>query len=182
MYLRQCFCSSFTYDEHHCLHILQTNPNHQSCFFEQDIAPFAVLSTYDTMTQRYQPPAPWRSFEALADSALLPDGLTGPAMCKPVFDFDVSKIDDPKAAKRQLQQYLATMDMFKGRYRAMPLPPVHSAIPAIDEVISLPSSPSLHTPKLSTGPALPVSNDARGLYYNTLLHRLALLQIDSEGN
>lgn len=99
------------------------------------MAPFAVLSTYDSLTERYLAPAPWKSFSALAESALVPDGLVSPAVCKPVFDFDMGRIDNPQAAKQQLQQYLATMDMFKGRYRAMPLPPVHSMIPAIDEVM-----------------------------------------------
>ena len=72
---------------------------------------------------------------------MVPDGLSAPAVCKPVFDFDVSAIDDPKAARQQLHQYLATMDMFRGRYKAMPLPPIHTTIPAIDEVnLSYPSA------------------------------------------
>lgn len=101
----------------------------------QDIAPFAVLSSYDSLTQRFLPPAPWKDFKALAGSALVPDGLHSPAVCKPIFDLNMAAVDDPKAAKQQLQQYLATMDLFKGRYRAMPLPPIHTTIPAIEEVI-----------------------------------------------
>ena len=100
----------------------------------QDIAPFAVLSSYDSLAQRFLPPAPWKDFKALAGSALIPDGLHGPAVCKPIFDLNMAAVDNPKAAKQQLQQYLSTMDLFKGRYRAMPLPPIHTTIPAIEEV------------------------------------------------
>ena len=102
----------------------------------QDIAPFAVLSSYDSAAQRFLPPAPWKDFEALAGSALIPDGLHAPAVCKPIFDLNMAAVDNPKAAKQQLQQYLSTMDLFKGRYKAMPLPPIRTTIPAIEEVTS----------------------------------------------
>jgi hypothetical protein len=100
----------------------------------QEIAPIAVFSPYDSLAERFTPPAPWKSFGALAKAALGPDGMSAPTQCSKVFSFDAVDVEDPQAAREQLQNELVAMDYgFRGRYRALPLPPTHQALP-MDEV------------------------------------------------
>ena len=113
----------------HCLTPLQKNIS------VQDIAPLAVFSNFDTDSKRYSSPAPWKNFGALADSVLIPDGLSSPAVCEKVFSLDASAVQDPVAARQQLQQYMATLHTFKGRsLKALPLPPIGGALPSLEEV------------------------------------------------
>jgi len=97
----------------------------------QDIAPIAVFSPYDSLAERFTAPAPWKTFGGLAKAALGPDGMGAPTQCRKVFEFAAVDVEDPQAARDRLQHDLIAMEHgFKGRYRALPLPPIHQALPA----------------------------------------------------
>ena len=98
----------------------------------QEIGPVAVFSKYDTDAGKFSPPAPWKSLASLADTALARDGLSKSSQCEKVFSLDVSAVEDPEAAQRQLQQYMAQATSFKGRYQTLALPAAGRSLPALE--------------------------------------------------
>ena len=96
----------------------------------------AIFSKYDTDADQFISPAPWKSLTSLADSALARDGISKSARCEKVFSVDVSAVEDPELAKRQLQKQMADATSFKGRYQALAVPPSGTTLPALDVEVS----------------------------------------------